>query len=211
MTARNQNISFAFGDAQYGHLLPPDSKGVCVNLCAEWLQIFYSDKGSATARRAQLLQRVRAASLTQKAYANTGVAMDRSYDFVLHMRQIKKVEQHDWNFLQMNQLYPLVHQGRRKGIIFGFAYLDEPSDNPRDGSGHAIAFWRSGKSGLFPSGHVYVFDPNCGEYKMDKSVFKGWLPRYLEEEYGEHAPVYWVEVVMTEGGGPQLGGFKQAA
>ena len=35
--------------------------------------------------------------------------------------------------------------------------------------GHAVGIWRSGHSGLLPSGHVYVFDPNQGEFKGNKS------------------------------------------
>ena len=35
--------------------------------------------------------------------------------------------------------------------------------------GHAVGIWRSGHGGLLPSGHVYVFDPNQGEFKGNKS------------------------------------------
>ncbi|NNE65095.1 MAG: hypothetical protein HKN33_00900, partial [Pyrinomonadaceae bacterium] len=41
--------------------------------------------------------------------------------------------------------------------------------------GHAIAFYLSSGKMLGLGRHVYVFDPNFGEFKVPKSNFKNWL------------------------------------
>jgi hypothetical protein len=53
-----------------------------------------------------------------------------------------------------------------------------------DAAAHAVAFWRSGEQGLLPSGHVYFFDPNVGEFKGNKGEVSSWLSLFIQQHYG---------------------------
>jgi hypothetical protein len=57
-----------------------------------------------------------------------------------------------------------VRNNNRKGFVYSFWFVN--------GSAHSIAAYESG-SGRWYSGHIYVFEPNFGEYKMGKSTLWG--------------------------------------
>lgn len=60
----------------------------------------------------------------------------------------------------------------RKGMIYTFRW-------PGIGA-HSIGVYRSGY-GI--TGHVYVFEPNLGEYKMDKWTFPMWVRNLQRSHY----------------------------
>jgi len=58
---------------------------------------------------------------------------------------------------------------------------------------HAIAYYTSGgKGGLFK--HVYMFDPDYGEYKVPNSKFIKWMPKFFNTFYGtEEGDSRWLK------------------
>jgi hypothetical protein len=54
-----------------------------------------------------------------------------------------------------------------------------------DGSGyHAIAYYTSSGKAFNLSSHVYMFDPDYGEYKVPNSKFITWMPKFVSFFYG---------------------------
>jgi hypothetical protein len=73
------------------------------------------------------------------------------------------------------------------------------------GGAHTIAFYRSGKRF---GGHIYVFDPNYGEYKMEKSQLATWLTGVTGPLYSGYGDItrhrltfvsVWVAPAVTGG------------
>ncbi|RTL30413.1 MAG: hypothetical protein EKK47_10850 [Burkholderiales bacterium] len=54
------------------------------------------------------------------------------------------------------------------------------------GGAHTIAFYRSGKKF---GGHIYAFDPNYGEYKMEKSQLSAWLTGVIGTLYSGYGDI----------------------
>jgi hypothetical protein len=54
-----------------------------------------------------------------------------------------------------------------------------------DGSGyHALAYYTSSGKAFNLSSHVYMFDPDYGEYKVPNSKFITWMPKFVNFFYG---------------------------
>jgi hypothetical protein len=49
---------------------------------------------------------------------------------------------------------------------------------------HAIAYYTSSGKAFNLSSHVYMFDPDYGEYKVPNSDFIAWMPRFVNHFYG---------------------------
>lgn len=71
-----------------------------------------------------------------------------------------------------------VREEHRAAFLYSFWFSN--------GGAHTIAFYRSGKS---IGGHVYAFDPNYGEYKMQKSQLIGWLTGFINVVYANFGTI----------------------
>lgn len=67
-----------------------------------------------------------------------------------------------------------VRRHNRTGFVYSFWFGAT--------SAHSIAVYQSG-SGSWYSGHIYVFEPNFGEYKMGKFFWAKWLMGFLYPFY----------------------------
>ena len=64
----------------------------------------------------------------------------------------------------------------RVGFVHSFWFKKDKKDN----GAHSIGLYRSGATF---GGHIYVFDPNYGEYKMSKSQLQRWYDEVLAPLY----------------------------
>jgi hypothetical protein len=53
-----------------------------------------------------------------------------------------------------------------------------------DDISHAIAYYTSSGKVFSISSHVYMFDPDFGEYKIPNSDFISWMPKFVKSFYG---------------------------
>jgi hypothetical protein len=159
--------------------LPKGHKGVCMQLVAYWLSLMQHDKSeNETTTELATLCKSEAQKL-QRAYTKAGQDQSVGADEAVTW-QLRKLRLKDGIYTPCATATEIVDfmDEKRKGYSMGIYFTG--------GGGHALGFWRSGKSkGLFSkfSGHTYFFDPNAGCYKGDTSEFKSWLASFMSNQY----------------------------
>ena len=159
-------------DATYN---PESAGGACHMFSLEWISEIISDKSQGATARMDAMRRK--AKSIQVKYGVFGKRWDREggrYADV-GMAKLTGVEVFDFktpgNF---DTVASMVRSTSRTGFVYSFWF--------QNGGAHSIALYRSGKS-FWGTGHIYVFDPNFGEYYLKRSVFVEWLRQAMASEY----------------------------
>ncbi len=156
--------TFAFNQADYAGV----GGGVCAVLSACWIREMRDNKSQGPAQRKQVLEQAisRFAPRLQSVYSDTWGQLDtvkRKCAWVLRLAGDSQIMGEPRFNLNGVALTDYVKNLRRTGFHYNFGGAGG------GGWGHAVGIWRSGHGGLFASGHMYVFDPNQGEFKGNKS------------------------------------------
>lgn len=184
--------TFPFNQANY----PETGGGVCAVLSAYWIQLMREEKSiGPDARRVKIEQAVaRFAPLLQGVYGsnwNSFTELNEKCRWVLRVAGSSDIEEIVHN-LHDGSLTNYIRDLRRTGFHFNFGY--KPASGA--GWGHAVGIWRSGHgTGLFSSGHMYVFDPNKGEYKGNKSDLSQFIDQQILPQFG--SPVGWTYTIKA--------------
>ena len=159
--------TFAFNQADYHGV----GGGVCAVLSACWIREMRDHKSQGPAQRKLVLEQAigRFARRLQDIYANNWGQLDTvkaRCAYVLRLAGDSRIVGEPHNDLSGAALTDYVKDLRRTGFHYNFGGAGTAVGETW---GHAVGIWRSGHGGLLPSGHVYVFDPNQGEFKGNKS------------------------------------------
>jgi hypothetical protein len=173
--------------------------GICKVLSACWIRLMREEKDTGEAHRKQELIR---------AVGTYGPIMQHTYE--VNWSTFEKTREKDAFVMRMvakGRIVAPSHQTATRqwncGLPPGTALVDLMKDKRRTGfnfaiggpwGGHSLAFWRSGHQGLLPSGHIYFFDPNYGEFKGDKGEATNWLRKFLTTHYGRINWSYLLEI-----------------
>lgn len=107
------------------------------------------------------------------------------------------VKSHSWQdvgtkvSLDLDSVNEIVTGAKKCCYLFTFDCFNDGKNL----GGHAIAFYLSSGKMLGKGQHVYVFDPNYGEFKVPKSVFKIWLAELLRLRYGRTDEMHASELI----------------
>ena len=175
---------FGFDQGNYNLRCSPG--GICATLTARWLKEMRTNKSAGPNNRRQVMEEVvrRGGPVIQQAYNkawNSKTQVEVNNAFVLRtVAEAAVIETREWNtgLPSGTELRDYVKSHRRQGMHFNFG-----GKVGADRWGHAIGFWRSGRNTWHPSGHIYTFDPNFGEYKGGRKDFATWLPAFLNRRY----------------------------
>jgi|GEM_PF-6704780 hypothetical protein len=161
---------------QSTHLSAPGSpsatSGVCHLFALKWASLIVSDKSLGTgARIGELDRHASEVRILYKSFGDRwnregGKRADEGIAKTLGLK-IDKLEEPGTKAI----VHAHVRAEHRVAFVYSFWWAD--------GSGHSIGVYRSGAK---YGGHIYVFEPNFGEYKMKKSQFGDWLT-WLEGSY----------------------------
>ncbi len=184
--------TFPFNQA----LFPETGNGVCAVLSAYWIQLMREEKSlGPDDRRAKLEAAIgKYAPLLQDVYSNNWDnigELRQKCAWVLRVAGSSNIDDVQHN-LRNGALTNYIKDLRRTGFHFNFGH------NPAigDGWGHAVGIWRSGHgTGIFASGHMYVFDPNQGEYKGNKSDLSRFIDNQILPQFG--TPVSWTYLLKA--------------
>lgn len=152
---------------------PASAGGGCHAFAMAWAAEITEDKAAgARARMDAMVRRAREVRIAYKAisdrWANEGESRaDEGIAKTLGV-QIDAVDLCG-NFAAVANK---VRREHRTAFLYSFWFSG--------GGAHTIGIYRSGKRF---GGHVYVFEPNFGEYKMDKSRLIGWLQDFIRVQY----------------------------
>ncbi|UCC98959.1 MAG: hypothetical protein JSW66_03545 [Phycisphaerales bacterium] len=156
--------NFDFNQADYAGV----GGGVCAVLSACWIREMRDHKGQGPAQRKLVLEQAirRFAPRLQNVYSDKWSQLDsvkRKCAWVLRLAGDSQIVGEPHYNLNGVALTNYVKDLRRTGFHYNFGGAGG------GGWGHAVGIWRSGHAGILPSGHVYVFDPNQGEFIGNKS------------------------------------------
>ncbi len=165
-----------FNQDDYLHVVgcPSATSGVCHLFALKWASLIATDKSKGTGDRIDQLKRyAQEVRILYKSFGDRwdNEGGDRADEGIAKMLglQVDKLE----NLGNKAQVHANIRAEHRTSFIHSFWWAD--------GSGHSIGIYRSGKKW---GGHIYVLEPNFGEYKMNKGQFGDWLT-WLELEYGD--------------------------
>ncbi len=164
------------------------SGGICATLSAAWVQLMRDHKKIGINQRKLELEKVvrKSGPLLQKVYGKnfTGLNVLNDCKYLVRVAGGSNIEQssiEDINGLVNGvTLKNYIASERISGVNLNFGWTDHST---HDEYAHCIAFWRSGKDTWHPSGHIYAFDPNIGEFKGDKNTFPSWFSNFLMPKY----------------------------
>jgi hypothetical protein len=180
---------YPFNQADYN--LRFEAGGICAVLSAYWIKLM---RNSETDRKSKLIQAIDTfGPVLQSSYKKGWSTLENvktNCSGVIRLGGDSTIaDSQQWGGMPAGDtLINYIKDKRKTGFHFNIGF----------GSGaHAVAFWRSGEQGLLPSGHVYFFDPNAGEYKGNKSEVTGWLNHFIQTKYGKIKWSYVLHCVET--------------
>lgn len=193
--------NFRFKQANYLNALPANRQfsknGICAVLSAAWLRVMRESKEDGPGKRKAALELIAkgGGSVAQQAYSK---AWNNKSDVVANSKFVIRVagqadiaeELEGSGAIPYDLIVVNIADLRKRGIQFHFGYSR---------GAHAVAFWRSGKDSILPSGHFYFFDPNFGEYKGDKGEISEWFDTFISTHYGTISWWYLLLLKPVEG------------
>lgn len=157
------------------------NSGVCLSLCIPWMKMKLSAHGKGDARKriadlkAQTNKAIDRQGLQSKLWAQGGA--DANYEAPARFAGIKRIGTlADDAPLDTGALTRLFTANAGKAFLMDYRW--------RSGSGHAVAWYYSrGRAGhaIFGGHHLYLFDPNCGEYRMGGSTATSFVGAYFQD------------------------------
>lgn len=187
------------------HLTPreitrhPSVSGVCYSLCMDWMKRKLSQKEKGAQRVGNL--DVDRAIQRQGMYKEIWKASDgKSYEagersLGIRMVECKALNAPLWSGAAWYIDRIAVHYrgGAGKAFLMEYAFHRYDANAWKPGGGaHAVAWYVShgtwGIGGLMGGRHIYLFDPNCGEYRMQEGDLNTFLGSYLEDVKDAFAP-----------------------
>jgi hypothetical protein len=175
------NHTFNFNQADY-LANTPSPGGICATLSAKWIQLI---RDKVEDRFGELAKAIRQSALIQKIARENydRQALSASLSGLLKYDTQNKregdIKEGLWASFSQSGLKNFICDKRRTGVHFSFFWK---VPNSSISQGHSIAFWRSGEETWHPSGHIYAFDPNSGEFRFDQSDFDSWFSN-LQTDY----------------------------
>lgn len=177
------------------------TRGVCYSLCMDWMKRKLS-------RREQGAQRVGNLDMDkaihrQGMYADIWQASDgKAYEagersLGLRLSEAKALNAPLWSGAawMTDQIAVYYRGGAGKAFLMEYVFhrYDTGTSTWMAGGGaHAVAWYVShgnwGMGGLLGGRHVYLFDPNCGEFRMREGELNRFLGLYLEDVKDAFAP-----------------------
>lgn len=155
--------------------------GVCESLALKWLKVKSKEKDSGKLKPAERVGIVDRDKTVEKAFARYAASESDQKIGLESYYGLKGT----WQVMPTgNTPVGITSFVARKVADSTHEYFLHSIKCPKYNNGnHAIAYYTSGgKGGLFK--HVYVFDPDFGEYKVPPSKFVPWMPEFVKEFYG---------------------------
>ena len=156
-----------------GERNPSSAGGACHLFALKWLSLIIADKGQGTAARINALERyAREVRILYKAFGDRWQREGGRYadDGTAKILGVEVTDfQQPGSFAHVANA---VRREHRSGFVYSFWFSG--------GGAHSIGVYRSGAKW---GGHIYVLEPNFGEYKMKKSQFVNWLTGFLAPSY----------------------------
>lgn len=156
---------------------PLSAGGACHLFALHWCQEIISDKSLGAQDRMENMARF--ANAVKVQYGAFSRRWEREGSAVSDEGIAKQIGLKIAKLTYPNTLGEVaeaVKSEHREGFVHSFWFRKNNQDN----GAHSIAYYRSGATF---GGHIYVFDPNYGEYKMSKSQFVRWLDEVLTPLY----------------------------
>ena len=182
-----------FNQADYlgGGNNPASVGGACHMFSLAWLGEIVNDKSQGTESRIQaMITKAPEIRMKYKAFSDRWSAEggDRADEGMAKTYNVKIANLS--KYARAELVIDEVRQHNRTGFVYSFWFGAT--------SAHSIAVYQSG-SGRWYSGHIYVFEPNFGEYKMGKSFWAKWLMGFLYTFYTKSfGPIHAHQVRQVE-------------
>ncbi|WED22943.1 hypothetical protein L3Q72_05995 [Vibrio sp. JC009] len=182
---------------------PESASGACHMFSLKWLSEIMANKSQGAATRMDTMRRE--AKSVQVMYGVFGKRWVREGGRYADVGMAKMLGVEVFDFKTPSSFADVASQVRstsRTGFVYSFWF--------NDGGAHSIAVYRSGKS-FWGTGHIYVFDPNFGEYYMKRSVFVNWLRQAMDSAYAGYGGIESHQlryVKKYQSAGSALGGFS---
>lgn len=178
----------------------PSVNGVCYSLCMDWMKRKLSQSETGT-QRVQNLDVGRAIN-RQGLYSNVLKSGQDEFKpaegaLGLKMAEIKALNAPLWSGTawMVDQIAVNFRGGAGKTFLMGYyfqRYNTATSSWVNGGGGHAIAWYLSHGTmhmgSIFGGRHIYLFDPNCGEYRLNQSELNTFLGNYFDDVKDAFAP-----------------------
>lgn len=169
----NRIESFDQSELLNGSKNPASAGGACHMFALKWLSEIIDDKSLGTSVRIQNLKKY--ASEVKMLYKAFGDRWNREGGRFADSGTAKMLGVEVYNFTQpisLDQVASDIQKEHRVGFVYSFWFSK--------GGAHSIGIYRSGATW---GGHIYVFEPNFGEYKMEKSQLSSWFKQFLAVKY----------------------------
>lgn len=163
-------------------------RGICQTMSLFWIRKKLDELGSKTKHDAKGIVKAIDTNFEQIAVLHE-VKDYKKYGFNIFgpaEATFGLIKSHSWQdvgtkvSLDLDSVNEIVTGAKKCCYLFTFDCFD----GTKNLGGHAIAFYLSSGKAFGKGQHVYVFDPNYGEFKVPKSVFKTWLTQLLSLRYG---------------------------
>lgn len=154
---------------------PASAGGACHLFALKWLSEIIKEKSRGPLDRIQKLKfwakevKVLYAAFSKRWTREGNIGADQG---VGRMLEVDINDPQDLNSFE--QVANVVCKSQRAGFVYSFWFSK--------GGAHSIGVYRSGGTW---GGHIYVLEPNFGEYKMDKSQFETWLSGFIGPKYDD--------------------------
>lgn len=155
---------------------PASAGGACHMFALKWLSEIIDDKSRGTSFRIQRLNRY--ASEVKMLYKAFGDRWIREGGRHADSGIAKMLGVEVYKFSKpgtIGQVANEIKKEHRVGFVYSFWFSN--------GGAHSIGVYRSGATW---GGHIYVLEPNFGEYKMGKSELGSWLQGFLAPRYAAY-------------------------
>ncbi len=157
---------------------PSSAGGACHLFALKWLSEIVHDKSTGSQARVDALIRYAAeVKMLYKAFSTRwGEGEAGADDGVANLLKLSIDGIVEYHTIAL--LAAAAREEHRKGYVYTFRFAS--------GGAHSIGVYRSGATF---GGHIYVLEPNYGEYKMGKGQFLNWAKWLQTTMYGAYGAI----------------------